>query len=422
VGSGGAEGTGGQVTATGGGGGSSGEDEGGTGGTNSGTGGGGTGGSTVAAGSISVSAGTLDRDHTIVSFPLAGSEGKNLVLRDEKGTEIPLQVTKDGTAIFILPSLAKGTDATFTIAEGQAGAAGITATEQGNGVDLKIDTTTVFHFQTKGELPAGIANAYLRGGYIHPLYTPGGVVVTDDWPSDHRHHHGIWSAWTATEFNGHHVDFWNMGMGLGKVDFDSLSGTWQGPVHAGFDTKLNHIDLVPATDVTALHERWVVTVYRTHEGTAPYFIFDLDSTQECATSSPLTLDDYRYGGFAFRGHAQWKDKANVAFLTSEGKDRLAADDMPARWVSIFGAVDGKKVGYAAMGHPSNFRAPQPVRIHPDDPYFNFSPTKGMPASIDPGKPYVSHFRVVTFDGEPNAMLLERLWNDFATPPTVTMAR
>ena len=79
------------------------------------------------------------------------------------------------------------------------------------------------------------------------------------------------------------------------------------------------------------------------------------------------------------------------------------------------------MGYAALGHPDNFRAPQPLRINPLDPFFSFAPARAGAFEIVPGKPYVSHFRIVTADGPPDAKLFDRLWNDYAHPPEVTIA-
>jgi hypothetical protein len=142
-------------------------------------------------------------------------------------------------------------------------------------------------------------------------------------------------------------------------------------------------------------------------------MFDLVSTQECASASPLILPEYRYGGVGTRGHHQFRVKENVSFLTSEGKDRLGGDDTTARWCAMTGKVDGQLAGIAVLGHPGNFRAPQPLRIHPDDPYFNFSPSKRGQWEITPGKPYISRYRFLAYDGAPNAAELNQLWDDYA---------
>jgi hypothetical protein len=248
---------------------------------------------------------------------------------------------------------------------------------------------------------------------LHPVRTPGGRIVTDDYPDDHPHQHGIFFAWTKTEFEGRHPDFWNMGDGTGKVELDKLERARGGVEKAEFKARLRHIDLGGPEPKTALNETWEVVVHRAVPGLGRYAMFDLTSTQECADASPLVLPDYRYGGIGIRGHSQWRTKANVSFLTSEGKDRISGDDTAARWCAIGGRVDGQFAGLAALGHPSNFRAPQPLRIHPDDPYFNFSPSKRGQWEIVPGKPYVSRYRFLAYDGEPDRGELDRLWTAYA---------
>jgi hypothetical protein len=364
---------------------------------------------------VVVTAGDLDREGTIVSFPFTGA-GKAYHLLDGRGGVLPLQVHENGQAVFVLPSLKAGAQATFTLQEVPPAPAAVTAAREADGVRLDLGAATVFRYQTQGKLPGGVGQNYLRGGYIHPLYTPANVLVTDDYPGDHRHHHGIWSAWAHTTFEGRHMDFWNMGGGSAKVDFEALSSTWEGPVHAGLHARLVHTDLHGGPKV-ALREEWVVTVYKV-SATPAYYIFDLDSTQTAASASPVNLDQYLYGGFAFRGSAQWRSGAT--FLTSEGKDRGSGDNTTARWCYIGGRVDGKEAGYAVLGHPSNFRAPQPMRINPTDPYFSFSPVKPSGFPIVEGKPYLSRFRFVVVDGAPDKALFERLWNDYAKPPAVTV--
>jgi hypothetical protein len=368
---------------------------------------------------IVVEAGAFDRVDTVVSFSLPGGAGKSFALRDEQGSRLDLQVDAKGVATFVLPSLGAGREATFDIEETPASrTAAIAAVREADGIKLMIGTTTLFRYQMQGKLPPGIDPVYLRGGYIHPLYAPSGALLTDDYPSDHRHHHGIWGAWTKTMFNGHSMDFWNMGEKTAKVDFDSLETTWDGPVHAGFRSHHVYVDLVGPQPVTALREQWTVVAYRVHDGQEPYFVFELESVQEAATSMPVVFEQYVYGGFAIRGSAQWRTAAT--FLTSEGLDRTAGDGTAGRWCYIGGNVDGKPAGYAILGHPQNFRAPQPLRIHPTDPYATFSPVKDSGFSIAAGTPYVTRFRFVATDGAPDKALLDRLWNDFATPPKVTV--
>lgn len=42
-------------------------------------------------------------------------------------------------------------------------------------------------------------NLIKYGAYLHPVYSPGGEVLTQIKPSDHPHHYGIWGSWTKTK-------------------------------------------------------------------------------------------------------------------------------------------------------------------------------------------------------------------------------
>jgi hypothetical protein len=385
----------------------------------------GTGGSTGGnvLGSIEVSADALARDHSIVSFPLPSARGKNVVLTDSEGNEIPLQVSPvDGKASFVLASLAAGERATYTIVElASAPPAGVTTSVEGDQLFLKQADKTIFRWVLAPDNFRDRPSNNVRAGYIYPLYTPAGVSVLDDYPEAHPHTHGIWSAWAITTFRGSKVDFWNSYDNSGHVDLEAMEGVWQGPVHAGLVAHLRHEAILYTPPVKVLHEKWVVTAYKTHAAEAPYYVFDIDSEQETATSDPLILEQYHYGGFGFSGSEEWQGSENANFLTSEGLTRANGDGLTARWCAEYGAVGGKVAGFAALGHPTNLRAPQGLRIHPVDPHWSFTAvtaSSGGRFTLEPGAPYVSRFRVVAFDGPADAALLDRLWNDFATPPTV----
>jgi hypothetical protein len=365
---------------------------------------------------ITVDAGKFDRHDTVVTFQLPnGLPGKSYSLRDDSRASIPLQIDAAGRATFILPDLKAGKTKEYRLEPSTAGAANqVRASSDERALHIQSNGQPVFDYRLQGELPsADIKPIFKRNGYMHPVFTPAGHIVTDEYPSDHRHQDGIFFAWTKTEFEGRHPDFWNIGDGTGRVELEKLDSTWNGPVHGGFKARLRHMDMSAPKPKPVLNELWEVMVYRPG-------LFDMVSTQETAGNSPLVLPEYRYGGIGIRGHRDWKAKGSVQFLTSEGKDRIAGDATRARWCAMSGLVDGQPVGIAVLDHPDNCRAPQPLRIHPDDPYFTYSPSKMGPWEITPGKPYISRYRYVVFDGAPNAVELDRLWNDYANPPKVSV--
>ena len=80
------------------------------------------------------------------------------------------------------------------------------ALQEKGAVTLSAFGRPAFTYRTeKTEFPAGrddLQEIFHRGGYIHPVLSPTGKQVTDDYPVNHKHHHGIWFAWTHTEFEG----------------------------------------------------------------------------------------------------------------------------------------------------------------------------------------------------------------------------
>jgi len=47
-----------------------------------------------------------------------------------------------------------------------------------------------------------------RACYVHPLYGLNGEVLTDDFPKDHYHHHGIFWSWPHVGIDGREYDLW----------------------------------------------------------------------------------------------------------------------------------------------------------------------------------------------------------------------
>lgn len=372
---------------------------------------------------VKIEAGAYDRSMTPVSIPIPANFPENPALKSSEGKVLPLQVSDDGTATFILPELTAGTSASYELVQDpRIVLVGVVAIEEGDSVSFSVGGQPVTKFVGKAiELPRkDIDSIYLRGGYLHPLTTPTGNVVTDDYPANHLHHHGVWSAWTNAVFQGRKTDFWNMGKGKGKVDSTGIEFSWSGVVHAGVEAENEFIDLTSGEPIVALYERWTVKVYAVNDAKNPYNLLELISEQEMAGSDDLELPEYHYGGFGIRGLAKWDGAENAGFLTSDGiTDRGEANAKPAKWIAMAGAAGEGKAGIAILGHPGNFRAPQPLRVHPTEPFISFAPQIAGGMKISHEETYLSGYRFVLFDGAPDKELLDRLWNDYAVPPVAT---
>lgn len=253
-------------------------------------------------------------------------------------------------------------------------------------------------------VPEGIEQHFQRSGYIHPVYSPTGEEVTGDYPLDHAHQHALFFAWTKSTFDGRKVDFWNQAKQLAGVEFREIvhispSDPSGEKKKVSFSAKHAFTVGTGEDRVDALHETWTVTVHLTP---ADYFLFDIESVQQCASDKPLLLEKHHYGGMAFRGNTAWlkaKDDRSVRagdlqFLTSEGKDRWEGNHSRPHWVALNGRLGKQDVSVSVFGSPQNFRAPQHVRLHPNKPYFCFAPAVSGQFKIVPGQKYVSRYRYV----------------------------
>ncbi len=379
---------------------------------------------------LELSAGDFDRDRTPVMFPLPESvvERSTLILQQAgKDRVIPTQVIngESPALVWMLEEpLAAGATRRYRLSTSPLGIVfqGARCEETADAIHLRVDDRDMLKYHTAVvEPPEGLDPRYRRSGFIHPLQTPSGAVVTEAFPEDHAHQHGVFFAWVDTTFEGRPVDFWNQAKGTGTVEHIRVNRCTDGPVFAEFDVMLRHVDLsAPGGPRPALNEYWTVRVYNRKD----LFLIDIESRQQCAGESPLVLNEYHYGGMAWRGPTAWLGKANSEFYTSGGQRRADGNHTRPEWVQAHGLIDGSPAGLTLMQHPENFRYPQPVRLHPDKPYFVFSPQVLGEFTIEPGQTYVSRYRMVLEDGPPHDDVQGRgadslaEWSDYAHPPMV----
>lgn len=364
--------------------------------------------------SLVIKGGDTAREHVLVEFDAI--KGVNAA-KDEQGAVYPIQ-QQSGRAWLLLRKLPAEKDLKLQLMSAAA-KEGVELKRDGKKLKVAIAGRPALEYQAEpGEFPRdNIKPIFRRGGYIHPIYSLSGKVITDDFPPNHIHHHGVWFTWSQAQFENRTTDFWNMGDGKGHVEFAELGKNWSGPVHGGFSAKHRYVDLTGGSPKTALNEDWQVTILNRFPD-QQFWVFDLISTQQCA-STVVKFPEYRYGGIGLRGNWAWNGKDAVSFLTSDGvTDRVKGHTMRARWCAMHGIIEGQKTGIVVMDHPENFRAPQPMRIHPTEPFFCYAPQQAGDFELQPGKTYVSRYRFVIHEGAPDKELLDRIWVGYAKPPQV----
>jgi hypothetical protein len=390
---------------------------------------------------IEVLAGRQDRLNTIVSasietVTLEPSSALRLVeISKRKRITTPIQISQDahGRKIWWMMKgeTKAGTKRTYELIKTGAAPAGdvIKTVFTDSIVAIYLRENPVLHYYHKTCYPpAGVDQIYKRSGFIHPLFSPAGAILTNIQPKDHYHHYGIWNPWTKTAFEGDTIDFWNLRERQGTVRFNGFSTIYSGPVYGGFKLIHEHVVVKSQPEKVALNEEIDVVVWDQPADQKHLHLWDFTSTLSCATSSPITLKEYRYGGFGFRATEEWTNK-NSKILTSEGLDRKDADGSLARWILVSGETSKGTAGILFMSYPTNYNFPEPLRVWPinannnrGDVFINFSPTKNKDWHLEPGKKYVLKYRMVVFDGELSASEADRFWQDFANPPVVQVRR
>lgn len=263
--------------------------------------------------------------------------------------------------------------------------------------------------------PEGIDSSYQRSGFIHPLKTISGHVLTRIQPEDHYHHYGIWNPWTHVLFEGDTLDFWNLAKQEGTVRFGGFKYTTKNDGVAEYQALHEHVVLKNDEEKIALNELQTVRVHQPDEN---YYIVDFKLDYSCATKEPFKILEYRYAGFGWRATEEWH-KNNSEIISSEGKTRLNADSTPAKWCIVQGELGNDYGGVVMMSHPENFNHPEPLRIWPvndkdrGDVFANFSPTKNTDWLLEPGKTYTLKYRLAVFNGKLTPEKAESLWNEYA---------
>jgi hypothetical protein len=302
---------------------------------------------------------------------------------------------------------------------------------------VSIDTNTITlgsygknilsYYYAIHDVPNGVSPLYKRSGFIHPLWSPAGNIMTCIQPPDHYHHYGIWNPWTETHVEGKEVDFWNLNKGQGIVRFAGVLSTVSGPVYTGYKVRQEHVVLKPHPKV-AMNEVSDVRAYAAKINGKPVWLIDYTSTLNDALDTPVILDAYRYGGgIGYRATDKW-DRNNTVVLTSEGKTRNNADGNCARWCDIRGSFgdSNNTSGIVFFSHPANRKHPEPVRLWPSDVndgngaiFFDFCPIKIEPWKIEPQKEYTLRYRIVVYDGILDPATIEALWQSYAHTPFIT---
>ena len=179
------------------------------------------------------------------------------------------------------------------------------------------------------QIKQGIDPKYTQSCYIHPLFSLDGRVLTDDFPADHFHHHGIFWVWPVVRTRGLSTSSWEPKLPRLRQHFirwlkrEGPNGVFLLSVEN--DWKLDEKETVAKEIVT-------MTVHPAEKtGRAIDLEIKLEAVGGRLEFQGTPDQNKGYGGLCFRGSPMF---TGSAMTTDEGVLREDAIHTPFRWVDL----------------------------------------------------------------------------------------
>ena len=285
--------------------------------------------------------------------------------------------------------------------------AGLKAISNDEGIEIRQNDAGILFYQVK---PKSLDGKYERTNYIHPLYSLKGNVITEDFPKDHLHHHGLYSAWHQILLNGTPIaDGWvneNISWKVLDSKVEHIGNAmvirsevfWVSPV----DGKTEQI----------AKEDVVITVQRSNDQLR---IIDYDMhliPLKDGLGIGGSEDEKGYGGFSLR----LKLPDDITFVARGGEVQAQVVAVEAGpWMNFVGSFDGEAAGRSGIvvfSHPSNPGHPQPWILRKE---------KSMQNPAYPGRSPVTlrkdglalRYRMIVHNGLLDKEKIEKLYRDYS---------
>lgn len=257
-------------------------------------------------------------------------------------------------------------------------------------VELADNGVPVFVYNHGMMLKDGVPADRTRCCYLHPVYAPNGVVVTDDFPRDHFHHRGISWMWPVVMVGGKAFDLWSM-KGI-EARFEALNRKEASKDRAVL--AFTHGWYVGDRKVV---EEQVEIVAHPAAGGRRNLDFTLRLRPVSADVSIAGTPDGNkgYGGFNIR----FAPRTRTRIHTAQKEDAPDSDLQPAAWAQLTGDFDGKPAGARITIDPNNFGSPNGWCLR----HYGFLGVSfpGLTLyRLDPAKPLVMKYRVSLFANAP----------------------
>lgn len=254
--------------------------------------------------------------------------------------------------------------------------------------DGKIDILT---YCFGNQLKTGVDPKYTRSCYIHPLFSLDGQVLTDDFPKDHLHHHGVFWTWPIVKTRGLDTQTWHPDTPPLRQHFVRWLKREKENSMATLITeifwKLNGKEIV-AKEILTL---------RIHPADHIGRAIDLEIIIQ-AVGGPLELQgepsqNKGYGGLCLRGAPMFK---GAVLRTDQGLLKKDSTNVVFRWADL----STKELGVSIFVSPNHPGFPTTWLIRNSYAGILNASWPGLePAILQPGKPITLCYRLYVHRGD-----------------------
>jgi hypothetical protein len=249
--------------------------------------------------------------------------------------------------------------------------------------DGKMDVLT---YRFGDQLEEGIDPEQTRSCYIHPLYSLDGRILTEDFPQDHLHHHGLFWTWPVVKTRGQDTQTWH------PANLRQYFVRWL-KREIRDNTALISVENAWRLDGKKVVAKEIVTL-EIHPIVEKSRTIELTITIE-AVGGSLTLQGSQdqkkgYGGVSLRGAPMFK---GTALITDLGKETKDSNNKRFRWAGM----SNEKAGIKISVSPD----------HPDFPttwclrnsyagFLNVSWPGVQPVVLQPGRPITLSYNLLIY--------------------------
>lgn len=254
----------------------------------------------------------------------------------------------------------------------------------GGRLELQDHGKPAFVYNYGEQLPAGVPEDRRRCCYIHPVYTPSGVAVTDDFPKDHYHHRGVFWSWPQIFVDGgERLDTWILKGALPRHERFVEKGkrlVVENGCYAGDKRIVKEQVTIEPKAATSAGREFTVTLVLEAEGQPVRLV-----------GAPETGKGY--GGLSVR----FAPRERTAISTADGPISKDEDLIPHKWAEFSALYGGKPATLRVTPDPKNPNEPNVWCLR----FYGFigaSWPARAGSTLEPGKPVRLRFTINTRDG------------------------